>query len=82
MIQAWIPLRIERKWREATDIYSFELVDPEGLDLPPSPQGPILMLRPPPALCVNIPSAMRMITVTAIRSVSFESRCHEGVRGG
>ena len=34
MIQAWIPL-----WREATDIYSFELVDPEGHDLPPFTAG-------------------------------------------
>ena len=46
MIQAWIPLRIERKWREATDIYSFELVDPEGHDLPPFTAGSHIDVTP------------------------------------
>ena len=50
MIQAWIPLRIERKWREATDIYSFELVDPEGHDLPPFTAGSHIDVETAPGL--------------------------------
>lgn len=39
MQQSWLTLRVDQKWSEATDIYSFELVDPEGGDLPPFTAG-------------------------------------------
>jgi vanillate O-demethylase ferredoxin subunit len=39
MLQSWMSLRVAKKWREATDIHCFELVDPEGRELPPFTAG-------------------------------------------
>ncbi len=39
MIQSWMTLRVARRWREATDIVCFELVDPQGRELPPFTAG-------------------------------------------
>ncbi len=39
MIQAWMTLRVDKKQREAEGVWSFELVDPEGGELPPFTAG-------------------------------------------
>src|ERR1700748_3127852 len=39
MLQSWMSLRVASKWREATDIHCFELVDPERRELPPFTAG-------------------------------------------
>jgi vanillate O-demethylase ferredoxin subunit len=39
MIQSWMSVRVAAKWREAQDVYSFELVDPQGRELPPFTAG-------------------------------------------
>ena len=39
MLQSWMSLRVANKWREATDIHCFELVDAQGRELPPFTAG-------------------------------------------
>jgi vanillate O-demethylase ferredoxin subunit len=39
MLQPWMTLRVAKKWRETADICSFELVDPQGRQLPPFTAG-------------------------------------------
>jgi vanillate O-demethylase ferredoxin subunit len=50
MLQSWMTLRVARKWRETPDIYSFELVVPEGRDLPPFTAGAHLDVEVAPGL--------------------------------
>jgi vanillate O-demethylase ferredoxin subunit len=50
MLQSWMSLRVAKKWREATDIHCFELVDPEGRDLPPFTAGAHLDVELKPGL--------------------------------
>ena len=50
MIQPWLTLRVVRKWREAEDIWSFELADPEGRELPPFTAGSHLDVEVAPGL--------------------------------
>lgn len=50
MIQSWMTLNVARKWREAADIYSFELADPEGRELPPFTAGAHLDVEVAPGL--------------------------------
>ena len=39
MLQSWMSLRVARRWCEAADVHCFELVDPEGRELPPFTAG-------------------------------------------
>ncbi|MDB5460711.1 MAG: hypothetical protein JWO72_2452 [Caulobacteraceae bacterium] len=39
MIQSWMAVTVAAKWREAEDVFSFELADPQGRDLPPFTAG-------------------------------------------
>lgn len=39
MSEAWMSVRVARKWREATEIFGFELTDLEGRELPPFAAG-------------------------------------------
>jgi len=39
MLQSWMSLVVAKKWREAADVHCFELVDPEGRELPPFTAG-------------------------------------------
>ena len=50
MLQSWMTLRVAKKWREATDVLCFELVDPEGRDLPPFTAGAHLDVELKPGL--------------------------------
>lgn len=50
MLQSWMTLRVAKKWREATDVHCFELVDPEGRDLPPFTAGAHLDVELKPGL--------------------------------
>lgn len=50
MLQSWMTLRVAKKWREATDIHCFELVDPEGRELPPFTAGAHLDVELKPGL--------------------------------
>ena len=50
MLQSWMTLRVAKKWREATDIHCYELVDPEGRDLPPFTAGAHLDVELKPGL--------------------------------
>jgi vanillate O-demethylase ferredoxin subunit len=50
MLQSWMTLRVANKWREAIDILCFELVDPEGRDLPPFTAGAHLDVELGPGL--------------------------------
>jgi vanillate O-demethylase ferredoxin subunit len=50
MLQSWMTLRVAKKWREATDIHGFELVDPEGRDLPPFTAGAHVDIEVEPGL--------------------------------
>ena len=45
MLQPWLTLRIDRKRREADDIYSFDLVAPGGEALPPFEAGAHIDVR-------------------------------------
>jgi vanillate monooxygenase ferredoxin subunit len=45
MSSDWFSLRVARKHQEATGIYSFELVDPDGKELPPFQAGAHLEVR-------------------------------------
>jgi vanillate O-demethylase ferredoxin subunit len=50
MLQSWMTLSVARKWRETPDIFSFELVDPEGRELPPFTAGAHLDIEVAPGL--------------------------------
>jgi vanillate O-demethylase ferredoxin subunit len=50
MIQSWMTLTVVAKWREADDIYGFELADPQGGDLPPFTAGAHLDVEVQPGL--------------------------------
>ncbi len=39
MLQSWMTLTVAKKWREAAEAHGFELVDPEGRELPPFTAG-------------------------------------------
>ena len=39
MLQSWMNLVVAKAWREAADVHCFELVDPEGGQLPPFTAG-------------------------------------------
>jgi len=39
MLQPWMNLVVAKKWREAADVQGFELVDPQGRELPPFTAG-------------------------------------------
>jgi len=39
MLQSWMTLAVAKRWREAAEVHGFELVDPEGRELPPFTAG-------------------------------------------
>ena len=49
-MQAWMTLRVVKKWREATDIFSFELAAPDGQALPPFTAGAHIDVEVQPGL--------------------------------
>ena len=79
MIQAWMTLRVDNKWREAADIWAFELVDPDGRDLPPFTAGAHIDVEVAPdlvrqySLC-SPPGARDRYLIGVLRE--------EGARGG
>jgi vanillate O-demethylase ferredoxin subunit len=50
MIQSWMTLKVVDKRREAADIWSFELADPDGGELPPFTAGSHLDVEVAPGL--------------------------------
>ncbi len=50
MIQSWMTLKVVGKRREAADIWSFELADPDGRELPPFTAGSHLDVEVAPGL--------------------------------
>jgi vanillate O-demethylase ferredoxin subunit len=39
MLQSWMSLVVAKTWRETADVHGFDLVDPEGRELPPFTAG-------------------------------------------
>jgi len=50
MIRSWINVLVASKRQEATDIYSFDLVDPQGHELPPFTAGSHIDVQVAPGL--------------------------------
>jgi vanillate O-demethylase ferredoxin subunit len=77
MIQAWMTLRVVKKWREAADIFSFELAAPEGQTLPPFTAGAHVDIEVQPGLVrqyslCNAPGARDRYQIGVLRET--ESR--------
>jgi vanillate O-demethylase ferredoxin subunit len=50
MIQSWMTVTVAAKQREADDVFSFELADPQGRDLPPFTAGSHVDVEAAPGL--------------------------------